>query len=279
METGQKTTLISNRLEQISYKELSIQVSLNGFSFCILNKETNTICYAKQVSFEKKQTPYKLLDKLKYQFDSLNIYNHNFETIHVVHENELSTLVPKSIFSENHLADYLKFNSRILKSDFISFDDLLNEALVNVYVPYVNINNFLFDKFGAFEYKHFSTILIEYLLANAKHASQASMFAYVNKSHFEIVVLNSGKLKLYNTFEYKTKEDFLYYILFVAEQLQLNPEHFKLEVFGEIRENDALFEMAYKFIRNVSIYKTITRKIEDPYSSEIKDNIVLTHSF
>jgi hypothetical protein len=56
-----------------------------------------------------------------------------------------------------------------------------------------------------------------------------------------------------NTFEYKTPEDLIYYLLFTAEQLNLNPEIFKLEFLGNIAEDDAYFKIAYKYIRNVSL--------------------------
>ena len=49
-------------------------------------------------------------------------------------------------------------------------------------------------------------------------------FMYVNVSYtnLEIVVFKNKKLELYNIFCFSTKEDFIYYILFVAEQLKLN---------------------------------------------------------
>ena len=72
-------------------------------------------------------------------------------------------------------------------------------------------------------------------------------------NHFEIVVVQNQHLLLYNTFEYKTPEDLIYYLLFTAEQLNLNPEVFKLEFLGNIAEEDAYFKIAYKYIRNVSL--------------------------
>jgi len=55
----------------------------------------------------------------------------------------------------------------------------------------------------------------------------------------------------FNSFDYNTPEDFIYYILFTAEQLQLNPENFKLEIIGDFTETDAYYTIVYKFIRNV----------------------------
>jgi len=59
MVTGQNfmTYQQKNNKENTSYKELSIQISLSGLSFCILNTSTNTISTLKNTSFASKQTP------------------------------------------------------------------------------------------------------------------------------------------------------------------------------------------------------------------------------
>ena len=124
--------------------------------------------------------------------------------------------------------------------------------MVSVYVPYVNINNFLIDQFGAFEYRHYSTVLVEKLLNDYTKNDSVSFFINVATTHFEIIVSKDKKLLLYNTFTYKTSEDFIYYILFAVEQLKLNVEDISVVLLGEIKKQDALFKIVYKYIRNVS---------------------------
>lgn len=252
METGQKimaqTTNIINKLTNL---ELSIQISLSGLSFCTLQRETNTIVALKQVSFDKKLNPIELLDQLKHVFNTDDTLQNSFNRVFVIHDNELSTLVPKPLFSEDCLADYLKFNSKILKSDFITYDDIPVNDSVNVYVPYININNFIYDKFGTFTFKHISTILVEQLLLIEKHSNIPKIYINVSTNHFEMIVINNSKLVLYNTFDYNTKEDFIYYILFTVEQLELNPETFHLIFTGDIDTKDELYIIAYKYIRFV----------------------------
>ena len=63
------------------------------------------------------------------------------------------------------------------------------------------------------------------------------MFAHLGQNQFEIVVIANNKLLLYNSFTFETKEDFIYYILFAAEQLGLNPETFELVLAGSISKD------------------------------------------
>lgn len=254
----------NKNLNKLTNLELSIQISLSGLSFCILQRDTNTISVLKDINFEKKLNPLQVLDRLKHLFNTENVTENSYSAITIIHGNDLSTLVPKPLFIEDCIADYLKFNSKILKSDFIAFDEVLINDSVNIYVPYININNFIYDQFGAFTFKHTSTVLIEEILHIEKNTSIPKVYVNVGHNHFEVVVINNAKLILYNTFEYNSAEDFIYYVLFTIEQLSLNPETCHLVFLGEVAKDDALYATAYKYIRNVTFgsrnesYKYIT---------------------
>jgi hypothetical protein len=79
------------------------------------------------------------------------------------------------------------------------------------------------------------------------------MAVHFSQGHFEIIVIQNQQLLLFNSFEYLTPEDFIYYVLFTAEQLNINPENFPLELIGSIDIESEYYKIAYKFIRNVSL--------------------------
>ncbi|WP_452221954.1 DUF3822 family protein [Lacinutrix salivirga] len=241
--------------------EVSIQISLSGLSFCVLNSKTNTIEHLKHFPSQNTLTPFTLLDALKHVFNTEAVLNQSFKTVQLIHVNALSTFVPKALFNEDCKADYLKFNAKILSTDFIAYDMLNINDSVNVYVPYVNINNFIFDHFGDFTYKHHSTVLVETILKQEKNTLTTKIHVNCSENHFEIVATKSGKLVLYNSFEINSKEDFIYYILFTIEQLNLNPETADIILLGNINKDDDYYKIAYKYIRNVSFgnrYDTFT---------------------
>ena len=232
-------------------KDLSIQIRLSGLSFCILNRTTNTIERLQHMQLEKKATPFELLKQLKTIIESNADFDQTFDSVLCIYQNELSTLVPKSLFNENHLADYLKFNAKILKTDFIDYDTISINDSANVYVPLVNVNNYLFETFGSFIYKHASTILIESVLQNSSKHKDIELYVNVGNLHFEMIAAKNNELIFYNTFDYNTKEDFIYYILFSIEQLQLDPETVKIHLSGQINKDDDLFNIVYKYVRFV----------------------------
>ncbi len=232
------------------YKKLSIQVSLNGLSFCILNQKENRIGYFKKKKFEKQLDPIKLLKEIELLYENDEKLNEDVDEVKLIFYNSLFTLVPENLFDENNASDYLKFNTRILKTDFIAFDKLKAE-MVNIYIPYANITNYFFDKYGEFEYKHSLSILIESLLDLPKE-TEPKVYLHSYSSNYELVVIQNGKLIFANSFEYETKEDFLYYLLFTAEQLNLDPDIFELILLGDLSKDSEEYKMAWNYIRNIS---------------------------
>ena len=258
--------LTKNKLDlnNLADKNLSIQLSLDGFSFCVYIPHSLEVVHFGSYEFSDNHnnSPYKQLELVEKLFENELILNNQFNNINVAHLNNLVAHVPNPIFNKEELSSYLKYSVKVLENDFIACDEIKNTEIVTVYIPFVNINNFLFDKYGSFNYQHSSSILIEKLLTQNKHVSKTTCFVNVSASIFEIVVLKNNSLILYNLFNYKTKEDFIYYILFVSEQLGLNPEEFELYLMGDIDKDSELFSIVYKYIRNVQFYKNETNQLQ-----------------
>lgn len=238
----------------MSYKKLSIQISLNGLSFCVLDSIGNKILKQETIYFPEELNPYQILKKLKELFEKHDINKNKFSDVTVIHRNSLFSIVPKALFDEKELVNYLKFNAKILANDHVVYDDISAYDMVNVYVPFVNINNYIFELFGEFEYKHNGTVLIQSLLNTTNNEKEPICYVNVLSNQIDIVIIKNKKLVLFNSFDFYSKEDFIYYILFVIEQLTLNPETVKVKLFGAIEEGDELFSICHTYIRNVAVY-------------------------
>lgn len=237
-------------------KDLSIQIHLNGLSFCILNRTSNTVEFLHSIEFAIKLSPVDLLHHLKTELSTNSVFSADFKEVIVIHQNELATLVPHALYDDSIKADYLKFNSKILQTDYITTDDIAINKSVNVYVPYVNINNYVFETFGEFVYKHSSSILFESILKSDANSDADAVYINTNATSIEVLVVNKDQLQLFNVFEYHSKEDFIYYILFVFEQLHLNVESTVVKLSGLIDKDDALYTILYTFVRHVDFINT-----------------------
>lgn len=260
-----------------SYKKLAIQVSLSGLSFAVFDTIIGKPIRLQNVpiaDFHKHTPIEELFGEAFQKNDELSA---TYDEIVIVHSNNLSTFVPVALFDEEYLGSYLQYNTKVFETDFFTFDQLENYEMNNVYIPYANMNNYFIDKFGSFDYKHANSILVEKLLGFSKNNEERKMFAHLSDTHFEIVVVQNQKLLFYNSFDYQTPEDFIYYILFTAEQLFLNPENFSLELLGKILEGDYFFNIAYKYIRNVSLFD-VSFMQNDFTELENRHHFILLHS-
>ena len=244
-----KKKTINNNIEVTSKRKLSIQFSLDGFSFCTTNTNNEVLEFSSYTFSKTKNSPELVLEKLQDIFKKEKSLQYDFETVTVIHQNNLNTLVPNEYFKEDALKSYLKYSIKTIATDLITFDELDFMNSKNVYVPYVNINNFLFQNFGEFEYKHYSSVLLEKLFSIA--SNDICCYIHVSKSTFDIVIIKNSNLQFFNIFEYRTKEDFMYYVLFTLEQLELSTEETLVSVLGDIEEDSDLFRLMYTYIRNI----------------------------
>lgn len=249
------------------YKKLSIKVSNSGLAYCSSDTLNHTLLSFREIPFDAN-------DHKPAEEWCANIFAANaelrapYDEVVVLHDNNLSTFVPTALFDEQYLGSYLQYNVKVFETDFFAFDEVGTYPMNNVYIPYVNLNNFFVDEFGNFVYKHAHTVLVSKLLELSRNVDDKKMFVHMAAGHFEIVIVQNQHLLLFNSFDYKTPEDLIYYLLFTAEQLNLNPETFKLEFLGDISEDDSFFKIAYKYIRNVSLLDTADLQTRNSFSEE-----------
>ena len=263
METGLHYTIkkvqkktINTKLEKSNHHKLSIQFTLDGFSFCITNLNSQETIHFCAYTFPKTlENPEKLVAHFETIFQENSYLQEDFKEILVIHQNNLSTLVPNKFFREENLKEYLDFNIKTLKTDFFAYDNIDQLAAKNVYVPFVNINNYLFQNFGEFEYQHSTTAFIKKLLQTTT-TPETTMFVDVWKDQISVVVLEDKKVLFSNSFSFTSKEDFIYYLLFTAEQLELNTNEFPLFFTGDILEKTEIYKIAYQYIRNVDFLRS-----------------------
>jgi hypothetical protein len=256
---------------------LSIQFNLDGFSFCISNNTTKEIVYFSEYVFDEKQgTPESLLGQIEEIFKTDIQLQKDFSSVLVIHQNDLFTLVPNAYFSEDKLLEYLDFNIKTIATDFITFDDIQSINAKNLYVPYVNINNYLFQNFGEFEYKHHLTVLIEQLIS-LPASEERKVYINVSKDNFDLVILQNKKLAFSNSFYFETKEDFIYYILFTFEQLKIEVEEVKVYFTGAIDLETEIYKITYQYVRNIFFLES-TNKIVNQLVAPKHSNYILLNS-
>lgn len=231
--------------------QLFLQVSKNGLSYTVFNPQTNTFIGIESYMFNDIYNDYSLLSPLQALLNQTTILQKNFKKIIVSYVNNRATLIPKPIFQANNLKVYHQFNFAQQDEDIFKSDFLINLSAYNVYsIPDYIVN--AFNNLANVVFHHFSTALIESSLLIAKKSKTAVIVeVHVLPNSFQITVVKNQQLELYNTFNYQTSEDFIYYLLFVFNQLNIKNDEATIRLTGEVDKNSAIYDMLYKYINTI----------------------------
>lgn len=259
---------MTNKEQKHIYK-LSILVSRDGFSFCGQNKEDQLLLLRKNTFTEEKNAEQLLKSLQSFLEHNMALTAENIQHIKVIYANKLFSPVPTNLFEEKNLSNYLKFSIKLLKTDFVAYDVLENAGIHNVYVPFANINNYIFDTFGEFTYVHSTSVLIENALA--ENTEQKTVFINVFDTFFELCCVQENKLLFCNSFDFETPEDFIYYILFCFEQLELSQKETPVYISGNIHEDSENYKILKTYIQHVNF--TATPAIENVKNTEVSQQL------
>ena len=249
METGVSNTthslfdlaaLQQNATEQY---HLSIQLGLNGFSFCI--RKDNIILAL--------ESYHHMLSQLEDTLKNHEWINKNYASTHININSSKHTLMPTSIFDANEQQKYLQLNHhRSEKYEAVS-DKLQQIEAHQVYgisIPEQELINTFFAKATI---RHYGSTLIDSVLQQKTNTTQ--LYIHVQDKSMDILVCNEKGLQLFNTFKHQSAEDFIYYTLFVCEQLELNPDKIDCCLLGELDNPSGIYDLTYKYIRNIRFIK------------------------
>ena len=267
MGIGQQPMMQSREIKIKPSTNLLIKLGSYNLSLILSDTKGNIIQYISE-KFEEKVEPKKLSEKLDLVINKSEIINSNVIKVKLIVLNKLSSLVPLNLFQEELSLEYLKFNSKLIDGDFAAHDLIDEIEAVNVFLPFVNVNNYLLEKFGSFNYYHYSTILIKKLI-KYDSSKEISIYANIQLNNFHVIILKNKKLIYYNIFDFKEKEDILYFLLFVLKQNKIDQNKHKLSMLGKIKKESETYLLLTKFINNIEILnpkEEITRKKIEKYS-------------
>ena len=259
---------------------MSIQLNLDGLSFCIFNPALSCIESIYHLPLPPSMPALVVEQEVQNYLKEERALHQDFDTIKVLHNNEQFAFVPEKYFVTDHLFEYLKFNVTEYHNQIISHDTLKEEQMVNVYIPNASINRILRETYGIFEYEHLTTTLLGVLLMHNPQKKNA-VYAHFDKDAFHLVIFKEGQLAFFNRFAFEEPIDMLYYLLFSLEQFSIDTETTPLYVLGDIIRNSERYYLIYKYVR--FIYFLPPQK-NNPFCQNMdptlaRQNFILTHTF
>ena len=223
--------------------------SQGGFSF-LVHSNSGIITLEHKI-FETK-SPEDQIENIKKVIDDDFIIEHQIDEAQLIFDNPLFTNVPDLYFEKEQTAHYLKYNTELLAGDYVDYDDVTSLNLKVVYIPIMNIYNYLVDKIGNVGYKHQMSTLLNVIKPENEHKEYVFINRYLDNCY--ILAYYNGKCHLANRFKVQTDEDVAYYLLSVIDQLKFDRENLQLVISGFIKKDDQAYNYLYDYIRNINFY-------------------------
>jgi hypothetical protein len=242
------TSVLDKSLTKDKYSDCYIIASVNEFHLRLLYFSP---LENKVLGFEKIH-----FDSLNQRFDFLKEKEAlNFKQLRFVLTPEKFTLVPKAFFQPGDGVKYLNFNSPLTKNEKVRFETLLNDTLVNIYA----IDSSFFAQLDALvKYKitALNSALIEYA---ASLNEQQVICVHLLKDKFFITICQDKKLQFQNIFNYTTVEDFIYYLLFSLDQLEIDNQKACIHLSGAIDKTSILYATLLAYVHQVKLVNELEK--------------------
>jgi hypothetical protein len=232
---------------------LTIRLSSDGFSFVVFSLEKNRYLGIEAYRFNNIEDEIKLAAALDEVIMFRQWIAYPYHSVLVIVDHSFNAIVPAPLYDEKEKGTYLAFNQQFRDNSRISADHLKSSDTYNIYYLSNPLVEKIKDLWANAKIVHQSSVLIESLLiSNRNKSTENTSFVHVGKGNFDLVVLKNEKLKFINRFRYNTPEDFIYFILFALDQLRLNPEIVNLIFSGQIDNGSSVYDITWKYIRNIS---------------------------
>lgn len=215
----------------------------------LFDQPSNTYLSLEQYRFQKTDDWVDALRRLEKILPKEEFQNNS--GMQVCISDPLYTLVPQALFDEQELNTYLGFNHPLEENSNYKFHFTKLESLEAVIVFAIprSLEFMLKAKLPPYQLTHFASPILEAL--GLEKTNNNELLIHVQETHFEVIYVPKGKLQFFNSFQYQSKEDFIYYLLYVMEQLKLEREVTKLVLLGEIEKESAIFKLLYTYIHEV----------------------------
>ncbi len=243
-------------LNTSSSYHLSIQISLDSFSICILDTVRNKYIALKHIHFDSIILKEQLINKLKAFLYSERLLKKKYKKVSFSIISQNSIIVPGILFNEKNLSSYFRFTRVLSDKEELYYNKFINTDAYNVFALPSGMTDLLKDFFPVLHIYNHSTPFIENVLrSNRTRFQERRVYCDIHQSFFNIVVSEGDKLLLSNTFSYNNANDLVYYILYIFKQLELDTESIVLIISGIIAADSEEIDLIRKYIKNVKLTK------------------------
>jgi hypothetical protein len=228
--------------------ELSIQVSPDGLSFCLLDSIRNKFIMIR--SFGAEENKYYNADKISELIRNDDFLSKRFKKVNYVLASSKFTLVPAPLYDPGKKVEYFVFNHN-LKEDSIVLSYKTNDPdAFLVFSASKSIGEVMNSYYPGVHPHHHIKLLLDHTSSTRKSVIGNYIHIHVERDYFNLIIFNNNILKFCNSFAYRNISDILYYVLNVFKNTDIKQEE-TVYFSGLTEKYDDLSSSFSLYIRNI----------------------------
>lgn len=256
---------------------LSIQISLDGFSYCILDIPKGKYVLLKEYPLSVRRSGL-LAGHIRDIVEKEEVLNREFKSVDILYSTSRFTLVPQAIYSEGAGKKFFNFNNITQKDDCIEKTLLTQAKAYCIYDMPENLKDFISEKFPKSKlYHHIFPLIQTALQQNRNTEGRKKIHINFFRDNFDIIVIEGSELLLYNNFNFKNEKDVIYYVMYIFDQLKLSPESSEVVFHGKLSTSNPHYTLLKKYVSKVSfsqldsayLYSYTFNKVPSHYYSSL----------
>ena len=230
--------------------DLSILVGMDRFFYCISDRQQHVLVL-RSYTYPPKNNYIQLKSALQKTLLDDSLLRLSFRSTKISLVSLESTLVPSALYDADKTQFYLEHTVGQDTLNTVGSEFIEDIDANNVYAFNSAILSLLRTYFPQAKFYHIATSLIKAYGSLAEHSNGPQLYINVLQETFQAAVFDGKDLFYYNSFNYRSTKDFIYFVQLIYSQLKLSQEKTPINISGELVEESEVYKLLYRYIRNI----------------------------
>lgn len=227
--------------------DLFVVLDYQSLILSITDATNSVVALVKYISSD---SPANLLEEVCLQEQLLG---RKFQSVSLAIGNSAFSLVPDRLFDAN--ADPSVYYHMLGQTNdgTVRIDNARNsEAFKTVFVVDHALSQTISNRLPSASVHHVTSVLLSVFQGIAAQQQENGVYVCVTGEAMYLACFKAGELQFFNRFIFHSARDFLYFILLIYRQFNLRPEQTPLYLSGSLLKDSSIFNLLYRYVRNVS---------------------------
>ncbi|MDT8402408.1 MAG: DUF3822 family protein [Bacteroidales bacterium] len=228
--------------------EISIQLGLNGFSFCLLDNLRNRFVMFRDYKLSGKEAG--IINEIRDIAEKDEFLSREYRRYRIVFNTEQSTIVPASLYDPAAKNEYFELNHALRDNYLVANNKLTEPDAYLLFGVRKDIFDLAINLFPDASVAHQLKPLLNSSFRQARKNKDRYIRVHFDNGFFTLILVADNDLQFFNTFRVRNDSDILYYLMNTFNHFKVEKDH-KVYLSGSIFKFDDLYNNLLRYIKTL----------------------------